>query len=182
MLPMLNFLFPGAWTNSPFSDLPELKPNTSETLRHFCVVAGGIALVLSRLSESQIRTSYPATQDLYKQLRSQIRRTGKTNVTAEMLSDVMHEVTQVVDAQTRVSLKACYEARAAYEAKRRGRNSTPSGNSDGAMTQSPQMSTRSAPPDHDRTVMQEDLLVDRADVLRQTVANARRGGGEAAVS
>ncbi|MDO8277269.1 MAG: hypothetical protein Q7T63_03980 [Burkholderiaceae bacterium] len=179
---MLRFLLTSAWSNSPYSDLPEIKADASETLRHFFIVAGGLALILSRHSEPQIKAHYPATRELYRVLRSQLRRVGKTNASAELISDVMHEVSQVVDTQTRLALKACYEARCVFEARQRSRNEGPGAVSDTPMTQSPQPTTRSAPPDAGRTVMPKELFADRADTLRRTVAEARRGAGDGIAS
>lgn len=172
---MFKFLHSKAWSVSAFSELPEIRQEASESVRHFCVVAGGLALILSRVSETEIRSSYPATRELYKTLKTQLARIGKTNATSEMISDVMHEVAQVADLKTRASLKACLEARSAYEAHLRSRNGVPS-KPDSAMTQSPGPSTRHPAQAGDRTVMQEEILGARAEALRATVARARSSG------
>lgn len=157
------------WAASAFSELPEIREEASESFRHFCIVAGGLALILSRLSASEIRTSYPATRDLHQTLKSQLARIGKTNATAEMISDVMHEVAQVADPKTRQSLKACLEVRSAYEQHLRTRNGLPA--PDSAMTQSPNPTTRQP-----LTAIDPQLLGARAEVLRATVARARSSG------
>lgn len=91
----------------------------------FLIVAGGLALVLSRHSAEGIRTSYPATNELYLLLRRELARHGRTSASAELLNDVMHETAEETDPATRQALRACFDARLAYEARRRSGGNDP---------------------------------------------------------
>ena len=177
---MLN-IFSGAraWSTSTFSELPEIKSDAPQTLQHFCVVAGGLALILSRLSPLEIRTRFRATEELYRSLRHQLRKRGKTNADVDMISEVMHEVAQVADPHTRSSLKACLHARSSYEQERAGTpSSRPHSDADAAMTQSAATTRAHVPAGPEHTRVDDVQLEQRARSLRDTVQRARTAIGE----
>lgn len=101
----------GLWKRSPFSELPAVPRNASESTRHFCVIAGGIALLLSRCSSEGIARHYPRANSLYRQIRAELRKGCEVSASAELLSDVMHEVAEQADPTTRSSLRFCFDSR-----------------------------------------------------------------------
>jgi hypothetical protein len=166
-----------AWSASAFSDLPEIRADAPATLQHFCIVAGGLALILSRLSPIEMRTKFRATEELYRCLKHQLRKMEKTNADAELISDVMHEVAEVADPHTRISLKTCLEARSTYEQQRRHAHSSHAA-PDSAMTQSP-TTTRANALTADHTRLDGELIEQRARSLRDTIHRARNSAEDA---
>jgi hypothetical protein len=103
------------WKRSPYSELPAVPRDASDVIRHFFVVAGGIALLLSRCSAEGIARHYPRTNTLYRQIRAELRKGSAVSANAHLLSDVMHEVAEHADPTTRASLRYCFDARCLYE-------------------------------------------------------------------
>lgn len=107
------------WRQSPFSDLPSLEEPLSRTSRELCIIAGGLALVLSRIPPHGIPKNYAAAAELHELLTKQLRKYGKTSATADLILKVMHEVAPVADPTTVSALKRCLEMRRVFEARRR---------------------------------------------------------------
>jgi len=117
----------GAWFRSRFSDLPQLRADATSEVNHYCVVAGGLALILSRRPPRELASRFMASQELHQLLRCQLRGRGHAEPNAELLSEVMHEVATVADPSTRAALRTCLAARCADKpgADRVGRDSSP---------------------------------------------------------
>ena len=80
-------------------------------LQRWQVVAGGLALVLSRLSPTERSAHFSATYRLYQGLRSRLRQgTTVIDASSELLSDVMHEIATVADTMTTQCLRTCFDA------------------------------------------------------------------------
>lgn len=118
------FLNPdSAWETSTFSDIPALPDTSNSTIRHFCIVAGGLALILSRNRDAAIASHYSHSAELYDLLSKELRKYGKTSASAGLINNVLHEVAQVADPLTMESLKKCLEFRRQHNEKRsQGRN------------------------------------------------------------
>lgn len=109
----------GSWRRSRYSDLPELHPSAAPLVNQYCVVAGGLVLILSRRPRRELAGDLLATQELYHLLRKQLRDHGRAKPGATLLSEVMHEVATLADPGTRAALKACFELRTKAEAQKR---------------------------------------------------------------
>jgi hypothetical protein len=95
----------GHWSRSEFLGLPLLQLDADPELQRWQVVAGGLALVLSRLAPSE-GARYTATHKLYNILRRRLRRRAAITPTSELLNDVMHEIALVADPLTIKCLRA----------------------------------------------------------------------------
>jgi hypothetical protein len=101
------------WRHAPFdiSELPQPAACADETTRRLLLVAGGLALVLSRCNPKEVERQYPSAYELYRLLRSELKRHGKTSETADLLLDTMHEVSERLDPVSRHALRASLEVR-----------------------------------------------------------------------
>ena len=100
----------GHWTPSAYLGLPAVQTQEDPLLQRWQVVAGGIALVLSRLSASEQKARFSATARLYPYLRQRLREARSVDVAPELLSDVMHELAGVADPLTTRCVRACFDA------------------------------------------------------------------------
>lgn len=180
-----------AWETSTFSDIPSLPESASETIRHFCIVAGGLALILSRNRDAAIDRHYAHAAEMYALLGRELRKYGKTSANAELINNVMHEVAEVADPLTMASLKKCLEFRRRHDANRgqsrhedgAGNVTQPSGSGFhsrlGLRTRTSRVAAQSmAMPDSDiQALMRTDAAPDgneAAQRLKQTLEQARR--------
>lgn len=116
-----------AWETSSFSDIPMLSDSASEAVRHFCIIAGGLALILSRNRATSIERNYSYTAELYELLSKELRKHGKTSAGAGLIINVMHEVADVADPLTMASLRRCLEYRRQHDVKRGRSSADPDG-------------------------------------------------------
>ena len=101
------FSFLSSICRRSFSDFPELPsvfhidagPQLDSAL-----IAGGLALVLSRCSPRAAERDFSATLQAYRGLRERARRGRSVNLSPQLLSDVCHEVAEHADAATRQAL------------------------------------------------------------------------------
>lgn len=175
------------WETSTFSDIPTL-PNANDTIRHFCIVAGGLALILSRNKEAAIRLHYPYTVEMYELLGKELRKFGKTSAGAGLINNVMHEVAQVADPLTMSSLKICLENRRSHDVMRKvareeDGDSRPRSGASGFLSrigrktlQGPDLSASSAGIEtaEQRGAQGTDVTPEAARRLKEAVENARR--------
>lgn len=146
----------GAWSCSRFSDLPELKHDQRSPAHHWCVVAGGLALILSRAGDARCSADFRATLELYEMLRDALRQGRRPRADAALVGDVMHEVAETADPMTQASLGMCFR-----ECLKRS-----AAGEEGRSTGLPDL-------DDTPTVIRSDLLGERSHALRQAVAAAR---------
>lgn len=107
---MLSFLLTASqWTTSDFSGLPDPTQLPDQQLRDYALVAGGLALLLSRCSPRAARQHFKAASDAYRSLSRQARCAKPVALPAQLLSDVSHEVAQYADAATRDALRRCLQ-------------------------------------------------------------------------
>jgi hypothetical protein len=100
----------GHWAESDFGGLPALQRDADPALQRWQVVAGGLALVLSRASRTERDARFHATNRLYQGLRRRLRQGAAIDAATELIQDVMHEVAGVADVQTTQCLRACFDA------------------------------------------------------------------------
>ncbi|HSV81698.1 MAG TPA: hypothetical protein VLK85_21090 [Ramlibacter sp.] len=102
---------PGHWSGSDFLGLPLVQREEDLALQRWQVVAGGLALVLSRLSESERNARFPVSLRLYRYLRERLRSGRPVQAAPEVLSDVMHELAGEADPATIRCLRSCFDER-----------------------------------------------------------------------
>lgn len=159
----------GVWRASPFADLPQVPRNGSELSRHYFVLAGGLALILSRATRSELSGSLNATHMLYQVLRRELPLAG-AHVEATLLGEAQHEIGDLADPRTKASLRFCYE----YES-RRAQESEASVLS--AYPSSARSTRRPAPELDEPTQISTDVFDQRSQTLRKSVKEARGGTG-----
>ena len=197
----------GAWNCSRFSDLPQIRHDQRSGAHHWCVVAGGLALILSRSSDTQRSANFTATEALYEMLRDALRQGRRPRADAALVGDVMHEVAEVADPMTHASMGACFReclksdktavdsripavsamgvstTAAAWPAFSRlvasSRMPAPSRiSASSRISGSSRVSTSSPDLDDAPTVIPSELLDQRSHALRRTVAHARTNFAE----
>lgn len=162
----------GAWRRSAYSELPEVPRGEAELTRHHLVIAGGLALILSRASSVELAGSLHATQELHERLRRELRL-GSVDIDAALLGDVVHEIDESADPGTKASLRRCYELQAKKERKRQDRvqqrrSAAPSGPMSLRSSQRAENPELEAP-----TVISSDVFDRRSRALRKSVKQAR---------
>lgn len=168
----------GNWTQSDFGGLPAVQTDAEPGLQRWQVVAGGLALLLSRVSASERAARFPASYRLYQGLRRRLRQGAVVDASPALLSDVMHEIAGVADTLTAQCLRACFEASRLPGNANAGGSAGPQDSRGTSRLQSqPRPSKRSAlaPEGRDSapTDFIEDRLAERASVLRSALAAAR---------
>jgi hypothetical protein len=172
----------GAWTESDAS-LPRVDPRDELQLQRWCVIAGGLALVLSRAADTERRARLAATQRLYEVIRHGLERSASVAAGAMLISDVMHEIAETADGLTRRCLRACFEASLRSDptdASAQGGGPVtlpPLGGGASSLLSQPRPS-RLASEGGDRADVHINarLLAERASALRRSVAAARTQG------
>ncbi len=123
MLSVLRLVNPGVWKHAADNELPVVmdeRARQNPTTQQFLVVAGGIALVLSRCSTDVQRRRYPATSQLYALLKKELQKHGRTSASAHNLLDAFHEVAGELDPISKEAFHICLEARRQYDSNLRG--------------------------------------------------------------
>jgi hypothetical protein len=92
-----------SWKVSEFADLPVIPAHADATLRDDYLIAGGLALVLSRCPPQITRRRFKATMQVYEALKR--RKRGRAAVSRELISDASHEVAEFTDQATRDALR-----------------------------------------------------------------------------
>lgn len=97
------------WDSSEFSGLPSVTQLPGKELRDYALVAGGLALVLSRCSPAAVERDFQATSQAWRSLRRQMARSRGVQLPPQLLIDASHEVAQYADAATRDALLRCLQ-------------------------------------------------------------------------
>ncbi len=95
------------WSGSDFPELPSLSELDAGPQLDCALIAGGLALVLSRCTPRAAERDFPASSLAYRGLRARVRRGRAVELSPQLLSDVCHEVAQHADATTRQALLRC---------------------------------------------------------------------------
>lgn len=119
-MPMLasvisRFTRSGIWRVAEISELPALDRSASAVGNQLLVLAGGLALTLSRCSADERRRTYPRAAQLYALLRKELRLHGKTSANSALLLEAFHETSEHLDPHSREAFHRCLDARARYE-------------------------------------------------------------------
>ena len=91
-----------SWKVSEFAGFPALPRDADEAQRDDFLIAGGLALVLSRCPRHAAPRRFRAAIRVYEALKRGGRRQG---LTRELISDASHEVAEFADQATRDALR-----------------------------------------------------------------------------
>ena len=92
-----------SWKVSEFAEFPALPRDADEAQRDDFLIAGGLALVLSRCPRHAAARRFRAAMLVYQALKRGGRR--RAALTPQLLSDASHEVAEFVDQATRDALR-----------------------------------------------------------------------------
>jgi hypothetical protein len=101
---MISFLdhFSGG-TASRYRTLPAVLAADDERMRDFGLIAGGLALLLSRCPRSVVARNFSAASRLHAELDKALRG-ARANPSRELVCDASHEVAEFTDRVTRDAL------------------------------------------------------------------------------
>jgi hypothetical protein len=99
--------FSSRWNPSRFSELPTLGADDDEVHLDYRLLAGGLALLLSRCSERSVERDFAASLQAYVSLRSQLKSRAPVCLSAQVLMDLSHEIAQLADGATRQAARRC---------------------------------------------------------------------------
>lgn len=169
------------WVRSPFGDLPMLRAHDASVHQTWLILAGGMALILSRASQAELEERFPATRQVYAIARARLQKKRLPKPELQLLHAALREIANLSDPMTneagRECLARCIE-RLALKAQAPASGSTvSSANStqvQSTQTHSTQAVTAAAPlEEHQATQIDLDLLFERSNKLRGAVAFAR---------
>ena len=176
----------GGWVRSPFGDLPALRADDAMTHQTWLLLAGGMALILSRASKAELETRYAATRQVYAVARARLEKKRLPKPEATLLRDALHEIANLADPMTKEAGRECLMRVVERLARKSGApapvSSNPPHSSQSTAShttgQAPLTPTAAAPApeperDHAETQLDLDLLFERSNKLRGTVATAR---------
>ncbi len=160
----------GAWQGSGLV-LPAIDAAADAALQRWCVVAGGLALLLSRASETERAARFGHSIALYGFIHRRLRQSQCVRVSPELISEVMHEISEIADPLTRNCLKACFHAelRGPASAAAAAGPAPAVPMSEGSSSQ-PQAARASS------TGFTSEQLLERSAALRRKLAAARATG------
>jgi len=95
------------WRVSEFSELPALDACASEDVRDYYLLAGGLALVLSRCSTRMAQRDFANAARAYRYLRYRLKRGEEIVLPAQVLNDLSHEIAPFADFATREAARRC---------------------------------------------------------------------------
>lgn len=187
----------GGWLRSPFGDLPVLRADDPQVHQTWLILAGGIALILSRASKAELDTRFCASRQVYALVRARLEKRRLPKPEPTLLRDALHEIANLADPMTKEAGRECLARTVERMARKSGAAPASTGPSSLQSSSAPPSSqvapsqvTQSAqatqatpapealpalPPveDHQATQIDLDLLFERSNKLRGTVAFAR---------
>ena len=98
--------FSNRWTPSRFSELPTLDYH-DEVHLDYQLLAGGLALLLSRCGERSVGRDFDASLQAYDSLKSQLKSRAPVFLSAQLLMDLSDEIAQCADSATRQAARRC---------------------------------------------------------------------------
>lgn len=176
----------GGWVRSPYGDLPMLRVDDTPVHQTWLILAGGLGLVLSRASRAELEGRYAAARQIYAIVYARLNKRRLPKPDPALLRDALQEIANIADPMTREAGRECL-ARCVERVAAKGRGGDLPSTSAAPLTSSqvtPPVSTHAAPStqaatlvpppeDHQVTQLDLDLLFERSNKLRGTVAFAR---------
>jgi hypothetical protein len=175
----------GGWVRSPFGDLPSLRAEDTSVHQTWLILAGGIGLILSRASRSEMEERFAAAREVYAIARARLQKRRLPKPDPHLLRDALHEIANLADPMTKEAGRECL-ARAVERAATKGKGAAPAttggtstlSTSSQALPTSQVLSTQAAAlaaapeaaEEHHATQIDLDLLFERSNKLRHTVA------------
>jgi hypothetical protein len=192
----------GGWVRSPFGDLPMLRVDDTAIHQTWLILAGGIGLILSRASRAELESRFSAAQRVYVIARTRLQKKRLPKPDPELLRDALQEIANLTDPMTKEAGRECLMRCVERAVKARGgvlaaEDLPATLASASATTQQAALSTQAHHPstqaqstvashstqtshgsgaedaDHEATKIDLDLLFERSNKLRGTVAWAR---------
>lgn len=185
----------GGWVRSPFGDLPMLRVDDAAVHQTWLILAGGMGLILSRASKSELETRFAATKQVYVIARNRLEKRKLPKPEPGLLRDALQEIANLTDPMTKEAGRECLARCVERAAKARAATAAPAAAAGAAQnsalpsqqsthstqsTQSTQSTHSASTPDgtegtddHEATRIDLDLLFERSNKLRGTVAWAR---------
>jgi hypothetical protein len=174
------------WVRSPYGELPRLRVDDTQVHQTWLIFAGGLALILSRASRSEVESRFSAARRVYAIAHARLRKRRLPKPEPALLRDALKEIAHLADPMTREAGRECL-SRAVGKASAPGRVTS---NGTTASSQATSHSTShaashatpaaAAPPDafeateqHEATQLYLDLWFERSNKLRGAVAWAR---------
>ena len=176
------------WLRSPFGDLPLLRADDPQAHQTWLILCGGIALILSRASRAEVDERFAAERQVYDIARARLAKRRLPKPEPTLLRDALQEIGNLADPMTREAGRECLARTVERIARKSGTPVAVAANSGPASLQSSSaglssqaVSTQAtqttqvapAPEDHQATQIDLDLLFERSNKLRGTVAWAR---------
>lgn len=178
------------WTRSPYGELPRLEVDDSSVHQTWLILAGGLALILSRASRSELESRFAAARKVYAIAYARLKKRKLPKPDPRLLRDALKEIANLADPMTKEAGRECLERaleRAAPQA--RGSVTSSSGSTHSQASSRAPLNTRApsaavpltpTPPqakeaeeEHPATQLDLDLLFERSNRLRGAVAEAR---------
>ena len=95
------------WNPSRFSELPTLDVDDDGVNLDYRLLAGGLALLLSRCSEHLLERDLAASLEAYRSLKSQLKYGAPVSLSGGLLMDLSHEIAHLADNTTRMAARRC---------------------------------------------------------------------------
>lgn len=98
------------WIPSEFSELPAPGHADRVDERDWCVLAGGLALLLSRCTPRGAHRHFPASLQAWRSLKRQLKNeAAPPALPLGVLNELRHEIAGVADAATCDAARRCME-------------------------------------------------------------------------
>jgi len=175
----------GGWVRSPYGNLPTLRVDDTPVHQTWLILAGGLGLILSRASRAELETRFAAARQVYAIVYARLNKRRLPKPEPTLLRDALQEIANLADPMTREAGRECL-ARCVERVVAKGRGGDAPSTSAASLNSSqvtPAVSTHAAstqaatlvppPEDHQVTQLDLDLLFERSNKLRGTVAFAR---------
>lgn len=176
----------GGWVRSPYGALPMLRVDDTPVHQTWLILAGGLGLILSRASRAELETRFAAARQVYAIAYARLNKRRLPKPDPTLLRNALQEIANLADPMTREAGRECL-ARCVERVAAKGRGADLPSTSAASLHSSqvtPSVSTQAAPPteiatlqpppdDHQATQLDLDLLFERSNKLRGTVAFAR---------
>jgi hypothetical protein len=98
---------PSRWNTSRFSELPTLDAAGDGVDLDYRLLAGGLALLLSRCNQRSVSRDYEASLEAYTSLKRQLKSGAPVSLSPQLLMDLSHEIVPFADGATRQAARRC---------------------------------------------------------------------------